>query len=277
MSAPAELLDHDTITEARSVLQRGLELEVRRSPRSRQLVRLGAYQLAHGALGSEPPFRWSATTARRTIGLAAIRSCITGAAATPGEAVTLVLADPHGAAHIGPVTRGSCADWLSVLTPPARAYVAAEATTWATRLWTAVDWSQPGATFDVGTSDRWWRWRPEGDRAVRVALRGRADLRIRLTHASHAPSATPRPHAHLSVFDGCPTLPDRRALVLSALVDGLNAGPTGVPLQVIGVWPDCGKVFTTQVTGACLLDTARHSLATVRSLLSLGPGAASSN
>ncbi|HVC15140.1 MAG TPA: hypothetical protein VND62_09810 [Acidimicrobiales bacterium] len=255
------------------------------------LVRIGHYQIASALGGPERarrtgrgagavrPFRWNSRTARRTIALAALRTGLDGRAPTPSEAVGLVLSDPGGPFGVGRVGPGSCADWVASLAPPARAHVAAEATTWATRLWTALDWGRldPGS-LAVGGADRWWRWSgsaPEAGcngehphRPCRVALRGHAD--VRLTPASGAGGSSPG-GAHLAVLDGEPGASTRQALLLSALVDVLSGarspGAAPPPARVIGWWPDCGRAWVVPVDARSLAGAANAVVTAAATLL----------
>lgn len=207
-----------------------------------------AGQAASARRAQPDPFRWSARTARRKIGLAAVRICADGCAASPVDAVTLVMADPAGPSGLGPNGPGSCADWLASLAPPARALVQAEAVTWATRLWTAIEWPRVTPRPVVGGADRWWHW----NGAVRVALRGRADVRV------------PGPRgAQLSVVGGSPAPAARSALCLAALVDVLTRGAAHAPSRVVGWWPDCGKVWLVPVNRSTLQATVDHVLRAV--------------
>lgn len=217
-------------------------------------VRIGAYQLvsagrpaADAASGGTRPFRWTARRARRGIGLAALRMVLEGQAATPAGAVTAVVGragvgragvtGASGACAIGTRGPGSCADWLDSLVPAARAGVRAEATTWVTQLWSALEWARLEAPVLVGQPDRWWAC---GDRR-RVALRGRAD--VRLSDAGGV---------HLSMLAGHPTTESRMALCLSALVELLAHGPSAVPARVAGWWPEAGKAWIVPVDAAAL-------------------------
>ena len=287
-----------------------------------RLVRIGHFQVAQALNGRSPrdarppgpggragAFRWTARTARRSVGLAALRAGLDGRAPSPAEAVALVLSDPGGPFGVGRAGPGSCAEWIGALPPPARALVAAEATAWTTRLWTGVDWGRVDAGgLDVGGPERWWRWRsgpttpttpttPTGSAmpAVRngpdpweVALRGRADVR-----AAPAPrSQWPSTGAHLIVLDGEPAAGTRQALLLSALVAALSAAgsaagsATGsatrsaslaaaVPGRVVGWWPDCGKAWVLPVDQGTLAAASDAVVATLGMWLGAGaPGEA---
>lgn len=222
-------------------------------------IRIGAFQVALGAGREAPPadatpFRWSARTARRALGLPAVRACAEGEAGSPAEAVADVVSSisgrgPHRTgwlAHAAPVPR-ALGRWVRGLPVPARHAVAAEATTWATRLWTSVDWGRlPGAR--VGGDDEWWDGRAG---SVRVALRGRADVRWQPPGATGA-------GIHLSMLAGWPSESSAAELALSALVPTLRPGGL-VPGAVVGWWPDCGKAWVVAVD-APLLDAAADAV-----------------
>ncbi len=241
--------DDRAIAQLRERLEHGLARVANRPciPHGVRVVRIGLYQLSRIASGpcasgtelSPPAFRWSARTARRAIGLAAVRAGLDGRAATPLDAVALVVSDPAGPFGVGRSGPGSCADWLASLAAPARAAVGAEATTWATQLWTALDWHRLGPPTQVGPADRGWHWAG----AVRVALRGRVDVRL-------------AGGACLTLLDGLPNAGSRSALKLSALVDALAKGAGHVPDRVIGWWPDCGKAWIVPIDAPALGETA---------------------
>lgn len=198
-------------------------------------LRVRAFDLVRAdeiAPGVGAPFRWTARTARRRVGLAALRRCLSDPDVAPADAVARVLADPASPAGTGPGGPGSCADWLAGLSPAARTVVQAEATTWATSVWTAIEWDRTGPTAVVGGPDRWWDWRG----SHRIALQGRADVRI------------PGPAgAQLVVLDGFPSEAARRALCFGPLVDALRSGGVDTPSRIVAWWPDCGKAWVTVV------------------------------
>jgi len=176
---------------------------------------------------SDEPFAWSARTARRTIGLAAVRSLLAGAARTPHDAVQARLADGDRGVRDGSRTVSALDRWMTSLSDAGRSAVAAEAITWATRLWCALDWPALGAPLAVGR-DHWW----DSPHSALLSLRGRADLRT--------------PVAHLVVLSGPRRESVRAELALVALVEALRgrAGPEAVPVpapgRVVGWWPDSG-------------------------------------
>ena len=244
------------------------------------LLRIGHYQVARAGQGAPTltrsgagvrdgpgsPFRWTSRAARRLIGLAALRAGLDGRAATPADAVAAVMADPCGPLGVGRGGPGAAADWIASLAPPARAVVAAEATAWATRLWTAADWGRlPHDRLVVGGPDRWWRW-SSPSATCRVAVRGRADIRVTVE-----PGRDGVRGALLLVLDGSPGAATRQALLLGALVDGLCARrpqePAPVPPRVIGWWPDCGKSWVVLVDARTLLAAADAVVETVSVLL----------
>lgn len=257
------------ITRARTRLDRGLAAGVAATGADTDsctvppLLRAGHHHVARSArtpLPSSrrddvPHFRWTARRARRAIGLAALRAGLDGRAAAPADAVGLVLVDPGGPLGVGRAGPASCADWISSLAAPARTVVAAEATSWTTRLWTVVDWGRfRPHDLVIGGPDRWWRWNDPAGRP-RVALRGRADVRIRLARDSAPPLA-----ADLVVLDGQPGAGTRHGLMLGPLVDVLSnrqdQGPARVPARVLAWWPECGKFWIVTVDACTLVAAA---------------------
>lgn len=256
-AAPSEA----AVASVRRFLERGLSDAAGGTPGPVPCLRICAFDLVQADSVAPPdsrtPFRWTARTARRRVGLAAIRSCVAEPGLTPAEAVGRVVADPASPVGPGPRGPGSCADWLASLSPPARSTVQAEATTWATAVWTALEWNRILPAPVVGSPDRWWDWRG----AVRVALQGRADVRV------------PGPGgAQLVVLDGFPSEAARRALCFGALVDALRSGGIDTPSRVVAWWPDCGKAWIDVVDGVGLRSCAGHVVQTVRRALGRSEG-----
>jgi hypothetical protein len=133
------------------------------------------------------------------------------------------------------------AAWYRALPAGARAMVEAEAVTWATQLWTALEWDRLTQPM-VGGSDDWWDC--PGTRAL--TLRGRAEVRVR---------AGGRP-VLLVLGSGLPPSAWRGAIGFPALVGSLARGERSVPARVVGLWPACGQVRILPVDNAALIETA---------------------
>jgi hypothetical protein len=190
------------------------------------------------------PFVASPATSRRAVGLGAVARCLRGRAPSPGAAVAEVLADGvEDAAEGGdPESRPPWwAAWYAGLGSGGQAMVEAEAVTWATQLWTALEWDRATQAV-VGGPDDWWDC--PGTRAL--TLRGRADVRMR---------AQGRP-VLLVVGSGVPPADWRSALGFPALVPALARGEKAVPARVVGLWPASGQVRILPVDDGVLLDTA---------------------
>ncbi len=125
--------------------------------------------------------------------------------------------------HDGSACASQLDRWVAGLTDAGRAAVEAEAVTWATRLWCALDW----AAFDtppVIGRDRWW----DSPHSALLALRGRAEVRT--------------PGAHLVVLSGPRRDSVRSELALVALVEALRSRSPVPPGRVVGWWPESGHV-----------------------------------
>jgi len=213
-------------------------------------IRVDGYLLRRGAdpdlraMRSFEAFSWSPFTARRMVGLAAVRTCVHGTRRTPVQAVGAVIdelcrqgADPRERS-------GSLAAWLASTTPGVRALVHAEAVTWATQLLGALDWARLGRSASVGGPDEWWDHRPAA-----LTLRGRSEVRIRLGAVGGEARGG---RALFSVLSGRPGKNSHAELGLSALVSVL-AAPTGPPpVRVAGWWPESGRALIVPVDGALL-------------------------
>jgi hypothetical protein len=189
-------------------------------------VAAGAGAVAGAAADKDDgPFAWSARTARRTIGLAAVRSLLGGEARTPHDAVRARLAYSDRGIRDGSRTVSQLDRWVASLSDAGRSAVAAEAVTWATRLWCALDWPALGEPLAVGR-DHWW----DSPHSALLALRGRADVRTRV--------------AHLVVLSGPRRASVRAELALVALVEALRARSDAepAPARVVGWWPDSGHI-----------------------------------
>ena len=184
-------------------------------------------------IGAAKPFAWSALTARRSIGVAAVRLLLGGTARSPLEAVRCRMAESSRWAQDGSSSATQLDRWIDGLSPAGRAAVGAEAVTWATRLWCALDWSSFPSAPVVGR-DHWW----DSPHSALLALRGRADVR----------SA----NAHLVVLSGPRRGSVRAELALVTLVEALRLQGEDVPGRVIGWWPDSGHLVRVDPEPAVL-------------------------
>ena len=183
--------------------------------------------------GPAQPFAWSALTARRSIGSAAVRLLLAGTTRSPLEAVRCRMAESSRWVQEGSSSATQLDRWVDGLSPAARAAVGAEAVTWATRLWCAVDWSSFPSVPVVGR-DHWW----DSPHSALLALRGRADVR----------SA----NAHLVVLSGPRRGSVRAELALVTLVEALRVRGGDVPGRVVGWWPDSGHLARVEPEPAVL-------------------------
>jgi hypothetical protein len=187
-----------------------------------------------GADGAgQAPFAWSARTARRGLGLAAVRLLVSGGARSPAEAVETRLAESARWVREGNPCASQLDRWVAGLSPGGRAAVGAEAVTWATRLWCAVDWAALGSPPAIGR-DRWW----DSPHSALLALRGRAEVRT--------------DRANLVVLSGPRRDSVRAELALVILVESLRTSGGAVPGRVIGWWPDSGRLVRVEPEPAAL-------------------------
>jgi len=184
-------------------------------------------------LRSEQPFAWSSLTARRSIGVAAVRLMLAGSARSPLDAVRNRLAESSRWVREGSSSATQLDRWVDGLSPAGRAAVGAEAVTWATRLWCALDWSLFPSPPVVGR-DHWW----DSPHSALLALRGRADVR----------SA----NAHLVVLSGPRRGSVRAELALVTLVEALRLRGDDVPGRVVGWWPDSGHLVRVEPESSVL-------------------------
>ena len=119
------------------------------------------------------------------------------------------------------------------LVPAGKAAVGAAAVTWATRLWTAVDWDALPTPLVIGR-DHWW----DSPQPPLLALRSRVEVRC--------------PSAHLVVLTGARRDSARHELCLALLVEALRAADGSPPPPVVGWWPDSGHVMRVDPQPAML-------------------------
>ena len=190
--------------------------------------------LAAGATGrSRVPFAWSAHTARRALGLAALRGLVTGEVRSPSEGVRSAIEQATRSVRDGHRPASSMDTWLAGLPSAGRAAVGGEAVTWATRVWCALDWSAFAFPPVIGR-DYWW----DGPPASHLALRSRAEVRV-------GP-------AHLVVLGGQRRSTIRSELSVMALVESLRARGVALPEIIVGWWPDSGHFVRVTVDQAVL-------------------------
>jgi hypothetical protein len=187
---------------------------------------------------SDEPFAWSTRTARRALGLAAVRLLVAGRARSPVEAVEARLDESSSWVRDGSSCASPLDRWLVGISRAGRAAVGAEAVTWATRLWCALDWSAFSPAPVIGR-DRWW----DSPHSALLALRGRADVRTE--------------RSHLVVLSGPRRDSVRAELALVTLVESLRARNGSVPGRVVGWWPDSGHLVRVDPEPAVLALGAR--------------------
>ncbi|MHB1720949.1 MAG: hypothetical protein ACYCTL_12260 [Acidimicrobiales bacterium] len=229
-------------------------------------VRLDSFGL--GALLEDPdryrppvkPFVPTPAKARRSVGLAALAACMGNDTMYPAEAVSKVLAEAQQASVTGDAS-GTAArvrasspawwvPWAGRLSPGSLGVLKATATTWATALWSAVDWHAFTLGPVLGGPDDWWNCpqpgRFSGRLPGRLSLRGRAEARFEVEGRQRL----------LVVPGGAPGRFWRVELGLPALVAGLACGPGALPDRVVGIWPATGQVRVLGVDPALLVEVA---------------------
>ncbi len=120
---------------------------------------------------TDTPFAWSPRTARRTLGLAAVRSMVAGEARSPIDGVRRAIADAIRSVREGERSAASVDRWLAGLAPAGLAVAEADAVTWATRLWCALDWNAFDELPSIGR-DHWWNSPHSSLLAIRRSRRG---------------------------------------------------------------------------------------------------------
>lgn len=211
----------------------------------------------------DDPFRWSPRTAKRSVGVVAVHHCIGGRARTPAEAVAITMAQLVEDARHGRGRHSSLARWLALAGAGGRAAVQAEATTWATRLFEAIEWDRLEQPPIIGGQDQWW----DCPGTPSVGLRGRADVRVPTSPvpgAATGPGRGDRAPALFTMVGGRPGPTSRVELGLAALVAVLARPVAPAPTRVVGWWPDCGRALVLPVDLPMLRQTADAVVTAVR-------------
>jgi hypothetical protein len=202
------------------------------------------------------PFAWSARTARRLLGLSAVRSVVAGETRSPIEGVRAAIADMIRSARQGERPASPLDRWLVGLPAAGQAVVQAEAVTWATRLWCALDWSAFEDPPVIGR-DHWW----DSPHSSLLAIRSRAEVR------SFGFDQEGRPFSvHLVVLGGHRRDTIKSELSVVALVEALHATPSLPPGRIVGWWPYSGHLVKVEVDHAavtCGVETIARTLAKV--------------
>jgi hypothetical protein len=249
LAAPESDMQAEVLGSLRGELVRTLGALVAELPAGERLVlddhRLRIAVRDPERCADDEPFRPSPRLVRRAVGIAALTRLVRGHASGPGLAVAEVLDEALDDAAAG---RGAgprppwWSPWYATLAPAARAVVRAEASTWATQVWGALEWDRlrPGPV--IGGRDDWWEC-PGGHG---LALRGRADVRVPLAGRQA-----------LLVVRGGVASPDWPVdLGFPALVGALVRGERGLPARVVGTWPASGQCRVLEVDGPALAAAA---------------------
>ncbi len=221
-----------------------------------------------GALGRpEEPFAWKSVFVRRSLGLAVVDACAGRRFRTPAEAI-----EPVAAGAVSEWERTGWRTfhwepWLAGLAPGARAVVLADALTWATALWSSLDWAAFGAPPQIGGVDD--QWICPARRTMR--LKGRAELRVPLgaarRHGRPGLEGSGSATALVSVSAGSPGARWAEELAYLGLVAGLRCPTRPVPTRVVGLWPDAGMHSSVEIDGEVLGTASDRVVATVAAVV----------
>lgn len=191
------------------------------------------------------PFTWSAATARRSLGNAALRRLV-AAPLSPLEAVGEVLTDRLLGAAAGFARPGSLGNWLASLGDAERAVVVAEATNWATTL--------VELTHELDAA-----WRPVASDAYYVVAGARTTLRAQREFIVDGPT-----RVIVRVRSGSPGRSAGAGLRADLAVETLSHPHGDAPGRFIGVWPDAGIALAVNGTLEDVRAGARHLLRAAR-------------
>lgn len=254
LAPPRQTLETRQVQELRARLLRELPPFADVIP-SDERLEIGSFELALArdhpescaATRSRDGFAPSAALTRRAVGLAAVERCVRGRSPAPQVAVAEVL--EAGLEDLAESRRSRGAprpqwwsEWYESLGPGGRATVLAEAATWATQLWTALDWSRFERPPVVGGRDDFWDC--PGRR--QLVVRSRAEVRA---------FAGERP-VMLVTAPRYPGPAWRAELAHRALVLAMSRGESAVPARVVGFWPSSGMVRICEVDASGMSEAA---------------------
>jgi len=252
LSEPGVIVTEDEIIGVRRRLASDLAVEVFGN-RTRP-IRVDAYRLQLALSSPERltdlqnRFEPTPASARRSVGISAVASCLREASLAPAAAVERMLAAATREVSAG--GRAWWEDWYTRLPRAAQYVVQAEATTWATQLFESLEWWRFEPPARIGADLRWVSGRSEID------LRAKVDVRV---------STGERP-VFFVVQTGIAPREWTAALALPALVAALAQGHQAVPARVVGYWPASGQVRILPIEPGTLERAARFCLDSSRVL-----------
>jgi hypothetical protein len=213
---------------------------------------------------SAPPeaFAWKPLFVRRSLGLAIVRSCVSGRFRTPMEAAAPVSEEALIEWQRTGWRTFHWEPWFAGLAPGARATVLADAVSWATPLWSALEWGAiPGLPVVGGVDDQWTCPAPRP-----VRLKGRSELRVAVGGDRAWPDdggLVDQPVALVSMSGGRSRAPWAEELAFLALAAALRSPSRPVPARVLGLWPDSGTHSVVDITSDTLMAAVDLVVATV--------------
>jgi hypothetical protein len=192
------------------------------------------------------PFAWSARTARRALGLNAVRALAAGTARNPVDGVRTAIDDAMRAVRQGESSASPMDRWLCGLPASGLAAVQSDSVTWATRLWCGLDWNAFEEVPLIGR-DHWW----DSPHSSLLALRSRAEVRATARDGDETPFSV-----HLVVLGGSRRPSVRSELAVIGLVEALRAPRRLLPGRIVGWWPDSGHAVKVEIDTLAVRDGA---------------------
>jgi hypothetical protein len=259
LSSPGARVSDEEIATARRRLAR--ELTSPLSEKRTRPIRVDPYRFQLALTSPDRlarlsgPFEPTPASCRRSIGVAAVARCVRDPSIAPAHAVGVLL--DSATQQVGSEGFGAWwVDWYRKLPLAARSVVQAEATTWATQLFEALEWSRFETPPRLGVDLRWI------DGESDVDVRAKVDVEV---FARGGP-------AFFVVHTGTAGREWMGALALSALAAAMASGPRAVPSRVIGFWPASGQVRILPVEPGTLDRSSRLLVESVRVLRRFAPG-----
>jgi hypothetical protein len=171
-----------------------------------------------------------------------VRALLAREARSPSEGARRAIDEAIRSTRRGERPVSGLERWLSGLPDAGLAAVEADAVTWATRLWCALDWRAFEEAPVIGR-DHWWN----SPHSSLLAIRSRAEVRSVARDRVGSPFSV-----HLVVLGGPRRPTIRSELSVVAMVESLRAVRSLPPGRIVGWWPDSGHLVKVEVDQAAL-------------------------
>jgi hypothetical protein len=228
--------------------RRRMSQQLGEAPRGlRGPLRIDNWTLRTGLTAHEGRFSWTPQFAKRSLGLAALRSLVFGIEATPSEAVAREIDRLVRLGEASSSSFTSLSTYLASCSLAQRTAAMAHAVTYVTDLYCAVDWEAFERHFHIGAPDATVQMKGQG-----LVLRGRAEVVAQIERRSSTETAEARLVIMHGVIDDATTV----LLGASALAATLASGDESAPVRMVAYFPTSNQAAVLDVTNSVLSRTA---------------------